>query len=292
MSTLAATARAFAVAVVLVVPACRSTLSLTDVGLSVPESALHDVAADVYLVSNINGSPFGEDGKGFISRVSPGGEVLELKWIDGAQIGVTLNAPKGMAIVGDTLYVADVTAVRGFDRVSGEPKTSLIIEGTSFLNDVAAGADGTVYVSDTGLGPGFSPTGSDAVYAIRADGNIRVLAEGRELGQPNGLLVAGDRVVVVNWQGGTVSSIAPDGTVTEVARLPENNLDGIVADAYGDWLISSWAGGCVYRVSPGGNAVVALPELDAPADLGIDAKRGRLLLPWFNAARVDILPLP
>ena len=76
-------------------------IEVTDAGFSVPESMLHDGVADVYLVSNINGSALEADGNGFISRVAPSGEVLELKWIDGEAEGVTLNGPKGMAIVGD-----------------------------------------------------------------------------------------------------------------------------------------------------------------------------------------------
>ncbi|HLU47138.1 MAG TPA: hypothetical protein VK116_03610, partial [Planctomycetota bacterium] len=90
--------------------------------LHTPESALHDPVADVYLISNINGSPFGEDGKGYIARIAPDGEILVEKWIDGETADTTLNAPKGMAIVGDVLWVADVNVVRRFDRESGAPR--------------------------------------------------------------------------------------------------------------------------------------------------------------------------
>ena len=89
-------------------PASRLTVE----GFSTPESAVHDTIADVYLVSNINGSPFGDDKAGFISRVSPDGKVLDLKWIDGSSADVELNAPKGLALVAETLYVADVNVVR------------------------------------------------------------------------------------------------------------------------------------------------------------------------------------
>ena len=132
-------------------------------GLSTPESALHDSASDLYLVSNIHGSPFGDDGQaGYISRIRPDGTVENLRWIDGATEGVELNAPKGLGVLEDTLYVADVTAVRKFDRNTGAPKGSVPIDGATFLNDIAVGSDGLVYVSDTGLGPGFSETGTDA----------------------------------------------------------------------------------------------------------------------------------
>ena len=121
-------------------------------GLNTPECAIHDEKADIYIVSNINGNPLGKDKAGFISRVAPSGKILDLKWIDGSAEGITLNAPKGLAIVGDTLYAADVNAVRKFDRVSGKPTGVIELKGSSFLNDLASGPDGKVYVSDSGFG--------------------------------------------------------------------------------------------------------------------------------------------
>ena len=66
-------------------------------------------------------------------------------------------------------------------------------------------------------------------------------------------------------------------------KVPENNLDGLVVDAKGDFLISSWAGTCVYRVSKdGAKTTVALPDLKDAADVGYDAKRNLLLIPLFS----------
>jgi hypothetical protein len=48
-----------------------------------PESVEYYAAEDVYLVTNINGSPDLADDNGFISKISPEGELLELKWLDG-----------------------------------------------------------------------------------------------------------------------------------------------------------------------------------------------------------------
>jgi predicted small lipoprotein YifL len=101
-------------------PEQRTELRIEGVGFATPESVLYDPAADVYLVANINGSPSDEDDNGFISRLSPDGTLIELLWIDGQDEGVTLDAPKGMAIIGDTLYVADISRVRSFDR--GRPR--------------------------------------------------------------------------------------------------------------------------------------------------------------------------
>ena len=111
-------------------------------GLETPESVLWDEKADIYLVSNINGDPSAHDGNGFISRITPEGRMETLKWIDGATPGVRLNAPKGLAIVGDTLYVADIDTVRAFHRVTGQPLGARAVPGSTFLNDLAAGPDG------------------------------------------------------------------------------------------------------------------------------------------------------
>src|SRR3970282_2965143 len=93
------------------VAAQAPAVTVQGVAFHTPESSLYDAAEDVYLVANINGSPTAADGNGFISRIGPDGQVLALKWIAGTVSGVTLHAPKGMAIVGDTFYVTAITAV-------------------------------------------------------------------------------------------------------------------------------------------------------------------------------------
>ena len=65
-------------------------------------------------------------------RVSPEGELIDLKWIDGAAEGVTLNAPKGMVLVPTALYVADIDTIRMFDRVTGAPLDDFPVSGANF----------------------------------------------------------------------------------------------------------------------------------------------------------------
>ena len=267
-------------------------MTLDNAGFNVPESAIHDTESDVYLVSNINGDPFGSDGRGFISRVSTDGRVLELRWIDGTAEGVTLNAPKGMAIVGNSLYVADVTSVRVFDRSTAKPTGEIPIAGTTFLNDLAHGPGGNLYVTDTGLAPGFEASGTDAIYRISADGEATVLVKSTDLAKPNGLLFDTGRLLMISWDEGTLNEVGDDGKVTVITKLPAGQLDGVVPDGAGGLLISSWEGKCVYRMDSGGNSSVAVGELDAPADLGWDATRDRVIIPWFNEGRLDILPMP
>ena len=77
-----------------------------------PESVVYDAKRDVLFVSNVNGDPNGADGDGYISQVSLTGDVIKQHWLDG------LNAPKGLALVSDTLYVADINELIVIDVAS------------------------------------------------------------------------------------------------------------------------------------------------------------------------------
>jgi hypothetical protein len=258
-------------------------------GLNTPECAIHDEKADIYIVSNINGNPLGKDKAGFISRVAPSGKILDLKWIDGSAEGITLNAPKGLAIVGDTLYAADVNAIRKFHRVTGKPTGVIEIKGSSFLNDLASGPDGKVYVSDSGFGGDKDAPRTDAVYEVSTDGSVKALSKGEEVPNPNGLLVTANGLLVCTWNSGELLwARAQEGRERLVAKLPKNQLDGIVVDKDGSLLITSWAGECVYRHSDKGTSI-AIEGLKEPADPGWDAKRGRLLIPHFKEHTLTII---
>jgi hypothetical protein len=268
------------------------TIVVENVGFATPESVYHDTAADVYLVSNINGSPLEVDDNGFISRVAPSGEVVELKWIDGASEAVTLNAPKGMTMSGNILYVADLTVVRMFDRETGAPMGEIAVEGSSFLNDLATGPNGTVYLTDTGFQggeQGFVPSGTDAVYRIE-NGEAVAIAEGDALGRPNGVVVAGEAVWVVTFGSGALYQVQEMAPVNQMS-LPEGSLDGVVMLDDGDLLISSWDAQAVYRGPVGGPFEVVVRDVPAPADIGYDAQRGRVLIPLFQDNAVRIVPL-
>jgi hypothetical protein len=259
------------------------------VGFKTPESALHDVRADRYLVSNIDGSPLELDDRAFISRIRPDGSVEQLKWIDAAQAGVELDAPKGMAIVGDVLYVADISQVRKFERVSGRPLGSIPIPGATFINDLCADRAGNVYASDSGLSTGLTPSGSDAIYKIGPGDKLTTLAKDVALGRPNGLLASGDELWVVTFGSGELYRLDADGQRAQIEKLPKGSLDGIVR-LKERLFVSSWEASAVFERS-GGSFVERVSELPAPSDIGVDERRGRLLIPLFNDDTLVIQPL-
>lgn len=274
-------------------PAPKTATVITGVGFSTPEAILHDGEADVYLVSQINGSPLEADGNGFVSRVSPDGTVAELRWIDGRNEGTELHAPKGMALVGDRLYVADIDTVRVFDRASGEPKGEIVIEGATFLNDLVAAPEGGVYLTDSGMKAGESglePSGAAAVYHISTDAKLTAILKDPEFAPPNGIAVDGERLLVVTFSGNQVYAIE-NGEATVIAELPTGGLDGIVLLPDGRWAISSWEGKAVYAGPLEGPYEVLVDGIESPADIAVDAVRRALIIPSFNGHEVVIHPL-
>lgn len=272
---------------------------LRDVGFAAPESALYDPIGDVYLVSNIGGGPMDVDNDGFISRVAPDGVVQELRWIDAARAGTPLNAPKGMALVGETLFVTDIDTVRAFDRQSGKPLGDVTIAGASFLNDIAAGPSATLYVSDTGVTRGaagaLQPNGTDAIYMIDVQRRVKTLAKGPELGLPNGLVADKQQLLVAN-AAGEIYSLGAKGVRAPFGKLPTGGLDGLLATPGQRLLVSSWAGSAVYiskpPPAPPGEFEPLLTDLHSPADLGYDPKRRQLIVPLMEENALYIQELP
>jgi len=271
--------------------AARDTAITVADSFRTPESVLYDSVMDTYIVSNINGAPTAKDDNGFLSRVAPSGRTVELKWVDGASPAVTLNAPKGMGIKGDTLFVADIDEVRMFDRTSGAPLGSRPVRGATFLNDIAVGSDGTVYVTDSGLKPDFSSSGSDAVYRFPRRPVAAALARGTDLGRPNGVYADASGLLVVTFGSGQVFRFDSTERRTELPKPPHGQLDGIERTRDGSYLISSWEDSTVYRMIPGGQYTPVVRGVESPADIGYDSRRDRVLIPLFNKNRIEIRPL-
>jgi hypothetical protein len=83
-------------------------------GLEAPESALADLAAGVIYVSSVVGDPSANDGNGYISCVAPDGKMLEQRW------AVGLDAPKGLILRGNTLFVSDIDRLVAIDTATGK----------------------------------------------------------------------------------------------------------------------------------------------------------------------------
>lgn len=281
-------------------PAAKAPAGPTKVAtvdsLQTPESVLWDAAADVYFVSNINGNPSVKDNNGFISRVKPDGAIDSLHFVQGGRGGVTLNAPKGLAVRGDTLWVTDIDAVRAFSATTGAPIASVAVPGAVFLNDPAFGPDGSLYITDTGIkfDAKFNMThpGPDRIFKVAPDRKVSVAAQGDTLKGPNGITwdAQNSRFIVVANNGPYVFGWKPGDAAPAVIATGPGGFDGVELTD-GMLYVSSWNDSTV-SMYESGKEVKVITGVGSPADIGYDAKRHRVLVPIFMGNRVEVWQLP
>lgn len=271
------------------------TLVATVKGLSAPESVIHDTGQDVYFITNINGNPGTKDGNGFISRLKPDGTVDSLHFVMGGRNGVTLNAPKGTAITGDTLWVADLDAVRGFNRFTGAPLATIEFGPRArFLNDLAVGPDGRLYVSETGVAPNaagqFSPTGLDNVFRIADGHRIASIMTRSKVPMPNGITAHGQGLLIGSFAEPEVREWRADADSLIVVGKASGTVDGLGVLDDGRIVASSWDDSTLAVV--GSTPTALITGVAAPADFGIDRRRRRIIIPQLTEDQAVIWQLP
>ena len=261
-------------------------------GFITPESVLWDVEQQVWFVSNINGSPVAKDGNGVISRLTADGAVDSLNFVLGGRGGVTLNAPKGMALVGDTLWVADIDALRAFNRKTGAPVATIELGSQAkFLNDVVLGPDGTIYITDSGFlvsdAGAFSHPGPDRIFALKGR-EVSVAAEGAWLQAPNGITWDGGRgkYLVVPFGGNTLLTWAPGAASGDSIASGPGQQDGVEV-LNGKTIFTSWTDSSVYVMDSTGMRKL-ISGVNSPADIGVDQVRGLIAVPLFMENRVEV----
>lgn len=231
--------------------------------LPTPESVLYYGKNDVLYVSLIDGGALEKDGKGGIAILNSDGSIKNAKWING------LNAPKGMAIHQDLLYVSDIDMVLVIDIISGNIIDEITVPGAVFLNDVTVDDNGNVYISDMRTGK---------IHHLR-DGNMDLFLENAP--NVNGLKY--DKGNLLALVGTELWVIDQNKQKRVLAKGFEQAGDGIEPVGNGDYLVTCWAG-LIYYVKADGS-FVKLKDVQGvmnTADLGFNPKTKILYIPTFN----------
>lgn len=244
----------------------------TDEVLSTCESVLYNKDRNLLFVSCINGSPAEKDGKGFIALLKPDGSIKKLKWVTG------LNAPKGMGILDNRLYVTDIDELLVIDLKDAKITKRIKVEGASFLNDIAVGADGKVYFSDSDTG----------IVWIYEDGELKQwLTEG--LQRPNGLYIEKDRVLLTSSGSQDLRIIDKSTGKMKVVTTGIGAGDGIeFTGKEGYYLTSSWTGE-IFLILPDFSKISLLKTSDQDinsADIGFNVEDQVVYVPTFFDNRV------
>lgn len=274
------------VALISITAQAHETKKIT--GLKMPESAIAAKDGRVF-VSEIG--EFGKDGDGQITVIDKNGETKVF-----AQ---GLDDPKGLAIVGKDLYVADNHRVI---KITPDGKTSVFAaaeafpDAPQFLNDLESDAAGNIYVSDSGDLKGVG----GAVYKINSQGKVSTIINGKQDARvlaPNGLLMGKtpNCIMVVDFVSGVLYRLdMKKNTLIEVAK-GFGGGDGIVKGKKDQFYVSDWKNGKVFSVKLEKGAV-ANGELikegfAAAADIAPSQDRKFLLVPDMKAGELVYLPV-
>ncbi len=235
----------------------------TDSTLKIPESVLYDEGNSILYVSNIDGEANKKDGMGSIGKVGLDGNIINVDWVKG------LNAPKGMALVKNNLWVADIDEVAVIDITTGKIIKKIPVPGAKFLNDVTASEDGIIYISDSQ---------TKLVHKIENNKSSVYL---KDLQGPNGVLVYNKELYVLDNKA--LYKIGADREHLKIAEGLDGNADGLVHVEGGDFLASLWQG-TIYYVKADGTVEKLLDTKDDKinsADIDYDAKNKILYVPTF-----------
>ena len=277
---------------------CEALAQITVTDLQTPYSFVSNSAGQEYFISSVNGDAQSADNNGFITKLDASGKLINLKFIQGGTDGITLNAPKGMALVEQTLYVADLDTLRAFDTVSGKPVASTSMAAAPgqvpvSLTDVAYDGAGLLYCSDQR---------GNRIYRVELPSRkVTVLVSDPALAGPAGLAVhpTSGQLIAVSWDKGKILSITPEGIVSEIfsngffsGRF--SNLRGVDFDRWGNMYVSDFTTGKVWRMTWDKRFQVIAEYLPSPGDLGIDRTNNLILVPYelAHAAEMNGLEAP
>ena len=246
-----------------------------------PESVYYDKAQKVLYVSNIVGGGADIDGIGYISRM----DAVTGQILPGLLVS-DLNGPKGMVMSGRTLWVSDINRLVEVDTRTGF-KRFYDAPGSIFLNDTAVDDDGNVYVSDIATRKIWRL--HEGVMSVWVDTPLN----------PNGLLVVKGKLVVAGW-----GVIQPDDSVSPLGNLltvdletkaiadlgdgtPIGTLDGLESDGKGNFLVTDFVAGKLYRIFADGTFTELADIDETSADLEVLDKGATAVIPFLVGDKIE-----
>lgn len=257
-------------------------------GLLTPESVVQAADGKIY-VSEING--FGKDGDGQIRVIDHGKTAVLLQGLDD---------PKGLALVGNDLYIADKTRVLRV-ALNQSPLSAEVFLAASdfptlpqFLNDLSADASGNLYISDSGdiLGSGKG----GIIYKVTPQRQLTLLLDGNidaRILAPNGLLAdaKGEQLLIVDFTSGVLYNYHLPSKKLEQVATGFGGGDGIVRQANGTIYVSDWKSGKVFKLDAQHKVTLVKEGYQSAADIALSQDDHHLLVPDMKAGLLDIIDL-
>ncbi|MVM28530.1 hypothetical protein GO755_00700 [Spirosoma sp. HMF4905] len=239
----------------------------TDTTIRTPECVLFDPGKNVLYVACINGGPSLENKGSFIAKLGLNGKVIQLKFTE------NLNSTKGMGILGDKLYVTEMTQVAEISLATGKILNRYPIEGAKFLNDIAVDPQkGIIYVTDSN---------DSKIWSI-TKGKPSLVLEGAPLKGTNGLLFENNQLLIGNGDGSLLTLNPATKQLNTIAK-GMGGIDGIVALGNKTYMVTEW-GGKIWYIHADGTPELKMDtskEKINSADIGYNPATKMLFVPTF-----------
>lgn len=249
-------------------------------GFKMPESVEFDKTRQRYYVSNINQGVMSHDNNGSIGVINHDGQVINYEWIKG------LHSPKGLALNGKLLYVADIGELTVIDVEKGEIIARHAAPESKVLNGITISPKGDVFVSDW-----FG----NAIYRLH-NGVFEKWLDTTNLNTPNGLWATEDSLYVASWGANPKQDFSTDTTgrllkislkTKQITALDQGdaffNMDGLTKLSDNEWLMSDFMQGKVFSIKQDGNKITSATQLiqakPGSADFFYQASEGLIVLP-------------
>ncbi|MCX6258743.1 MAG: T9SS type A sorting domain-containing protein [Bacteroidia bacterium] len=252
--------------------------SLYSQSLNSPEGVVYEPISNRYLVSNAGTGTSG----GSIVAYNPATQSLS----DFIPTGV--NSPKGMCIINDTLFVTDVTSVRGFNVTTGTNVFNVDVPASNFLHDIT-NDNQNLYLSDNG---------ANKIFVVkRSTQESYVLASSPFITSPEGLYydIDSSRLILVSFIANSpVQAINPvTGIVSTVRTTSINQMDGLTMDNDGNYYASSWNTNNVVKFDHNFlNAPVEIANsFSGPGDIYFNPYRMEIAVPNFINNTLDFISI-
>ena len=155
------------------------TLLRTVKDVSLPQSIVYDPKKLQFYVSRLGAKP--GDNTGQIALLSRDGSLVAPDWIQG------LDQPRGLALLGEHLYVADGKALVEIDIANSKISNRFVIDDVFYFYDVVASYQGQLFVS--------APL-NNAIYVLEKGQSLKLWVQNSTLSGPNGLAIDQEHLFV------------------------------------------------------------------------------------------------
>ncbi len=208
-----------------------------------------------------------KNGSGFISKLDRTGKIIDMQFIG------NLNAPKGMLIIDNVIYVADIDSLKAFNLTTKKQILNFPISGVNSLNDVIQKDDNTLLVSD-------KETGLILSVDLKKKSYHTFATIENNLGHINNMALDKQFVYVTTFNQqiskGNILRISIKTQEIDIIREFNENISGISVLKNGGIIVASWGqnnDARLYKISKNGKIyeIDLDEEIQTPTKFYIDS---------------------